>query len=408
MSDNYNEHIPDTPVKETMQLLSICYQVGLHGGRPIPFIIMGDPGIGKTQICRQLGQLVGKLLKKDFPVEIIAAPQRMPEEVGGIPVPDLEHNEVRSLPMKVGKKLLKTGQGVFIADELSSASQDMGGALQTAIQDGFLGDLLLPWTVARGALMNPADIAVNGRMISLPEANRFVWLSYQPSLEDWTNFQKGGTGSVGHALVLPPDWEAQFKPRALSLVSVFLRKHPAMFHQMPKAHNSERPWPSPRSWENATRLFAAVLATKNDQFSDLAHAAIGGCVGAGAADAFFGWLKKQDMPDPEELLDLKKNVEDVQKLIPTTSHSSQFALETMADAACLDHKKIKERWYRAWEILGPHLEKAPDTAIYAASTLCQVLNGTSKLPPDIKVPKEAYICRDVLAKTGIVGGNTNG
>ncbi len=58
-----------------------------------------------------------KLLTSADYGSVVAAPTfGLPEEIGGIPVPFLEQEEVRCLPMSIGKKLLKAQQGIFFAD----------------------------------------------------------------------------------------------------------------------------------------------------------------------------------------------------------------------------------------------------------------------------------------------------
>lgn len=399
-------------MSDEMKLLSMLVQTGLykkkdrHGkliqGRNIPGMLVGRPGIGKTQIVTALGEEIGKkLCKKEgdkYPVEIFVAPQRMPEEVGGIPVPFYEQEEVKCLPMSIGKKLLAAGQGIFAVDEYSSASQAMGGACMTAIQDGRLGDLQMPSSVARLAMMNPADCAANGRLLTAPESNRFCWINWEVTLADWVDYMQGGRGTLSDGVILPETWELDFGMQATGTIVSYLNKHPAVFDvakTMPKAHDASKPWTSPRSLENAARLLAACQSVGENPASDLASLALRGVLGEGQADSFLQWYVEMDLPDPEELLaDWKSAITQLDGMRPD---KLQVAMESLATTACIDHKSIEKRWETAWKIVGPTLQTAPDNALYAAKILA---NSLQKVP-GAETPKEAALVGLLLKKSGV-------
>lgn len=393
-------------MSDEMKLLSILAQTGMHTytangkkiqGRNVPGMLVGLPGIGKTQIIIGLGKNLARGLKGNFPVEVFCAPQRMPEEVGGIPVPFYELEEVKCLPMSIGKKLLKAGQGIIFIDEYSSANQAMGGACMTMIQDGRLGDLQLPHAVARIAAMNPPNCAANGRSLTAPESNRFCWINWKLSMNDWIDYMQGGPGTLTDGVILPPNWETDFGMKEKGLVISFLQRNQELFDvdkTMPKAHDCNQPWASPRSWENAARLLAAVEAVGERVDSDLAYLAVSGCIGAGAADSFLGWFREMDLPDPEVLL---KDPKGAQKLLPDRPDKRQVALESVANAAIQDHKNITKRWEAAWKVLGPTLKSQPDNGLYAAKILASAIQKV----PNADTPAEAGIVRELLEKIGL-------
>lgn len=389
-----------------MKLLSILAQTGLHKytvngeerqSRNIPGVLVGYPGLGKTQVLSGLGEDLAEKLQRDFPAEVFCAPQHMPEEVGGIPVPFYEAEEVRCLPMRIGKDLLKAGAGLFVIDEYSSADQAMGSACMTLLQDGRLGDLTLPPAVARFAAMNPPECAANGRALTAPESNRFCWIQWRLSFNDWKNYMMGGPGTLSGGVLLPVNWETKFGMKNRGVITAFLQRHLDLFDvskTMPKPHDCNRPWPSPRSWENTSRLLAACESLGESPMSDLADLAVRGCVGDGAADSFIGWYKDMDIPDPEKLLN---NVADAQEHIPVRPDKRQVALESVATAACQDHQSIVARWENAWRIISPTLTSQPDNALYAAKILAM---GVSKVP-GAEFPPEVLIVKDLLQKIGL-------
>ncbi len=396
-------------MSDEMRLLSLLVQTGLHKkqndqtgkieqGRNIPAMLVGFPGIGKTQLVLKLGEQMAKATNKPYPVEVFTCPQRMPEEIGGIPVADIEAKEVHCLPMSIGKKLLQTGQGIFFFDEYSSADQAMGGACMTAIQDGRMGDMVLPHSVARVAAMNPPECAANGRGLTAPEANRFCFIPWTLTFGDWANYMMGGPGTLSNAVVLPENWETDNAIMANSLVVSYLKRNQERFNvenTMPKAHDANRPWASPRSWENATRILAACASVKERADSDLAYLGLKGVLGEGDADAFLTWFRDMDLPDPEELLAM--STKKAQAQLPTRPDKLQVALESLANAACRDNPKITKRWEKAWAIIHPVLEKTPDNALYAAKTLSLGINKV----PDAETPPGARLVRDLLKSTGL-------
>jgi hypothetical protein len=392
-------------MSDEMKLVSICAQMGLHKHvvngkekqRNVPFMLVGLPGIGKTQIIQGLGDNLANQLGRAFPVEVFTAPQRMPEEVGGIPVPFYEQEEVKCLPMRIGKTLLKAGAGIIAVDEYSSANQAMGGACMTMIQDGRLGDLQLPSSVARGAMMNPPECAANGRSLTAPESNRFCWIDWNIRLNDWIDYMQGGKGTLATGIILPAKWEQDFGMKMSGLVISFLQRNQELFDvskTMPKAHDCNKPWASPRSWENTSRLLAACESVGERPDSDLAYLATKGCLGEGPADAFMGWFRDMDLPDPEELL---KDPKRAQKLLPDRPDKLQVALESVATAAIQDHKNITKRWETAWKVLGPTLQNQPDNSLYAAKILASAIQKV----PDAETPAEAGVVRELLERIGL-------
>jgi hypothetical protein len=370
-----------------MVLLSICVQTGLEGGRPIPVMVEGLPGGGKTQVIIKLGKEIERLLPagRKFPVAVFAAPQRMPEEIGGIPVPYKELDEVKCLPMKIGKDLLKAGAGILYIDEYSSASQAMGGACMTAIQDGRLGDLVLPNAVARVCAMNPSDCAVAGRPLTAPESNRFCWIKWgggDDMRNSWIDYMMGGPGVLANARVLPANWERDFSRRSAGMVTSFATRRPEFFdleRQTPKASKASEPWASFRSWENASRLLAAIMACGYSPTSELADLAVRGCVGNAAADCFHQWLVNAAIPDPEEILKDPKNY---QKYLPKRDDQIIVAIESVCAAAVTPQdtqEAADKRYLDAWGIIDDMLNKDAAKVIWAAQILSRPIERFSHL-----------------------------
>jgi hypothetical protein len=141
------------------------------------------------------------------------------------------------------------------------------------------------------------------------------------------------------------------------------------------------------------RLLAACDSVGEGPQSDLAYLAVKGTVGDGAADSFIGWFREMDLPDPEILL--KDPVAAQEILKGMRPDKLQVALESVANAACQDHKNIDKRWTDAWAVIGPTIKTQPDNGLYAAKILSAAAMTKVK---DVPVPPEVKLVRELLGK----------
>jgi len=368
-------------------------QMGLHGGERVVFNLIGDPGIAKTKgieaICRSLSEA----LKREFPSEIYSGPQIQPEDLAGLPVPDLENDRTRLLPLRVGDKVEAAGAGIVCIDEFGSVSPAMEAASLNFAQGGTLGERTLSNAIAIGLIMNPENIASNGRGLGAAMSNRLVHIHWALDNDAFFDYMLGGKGLAANVEVLPKDWEEKNGHVARSLVVSYLRRNPGAVKDVPPEHDTSKPWPSPRSWETAARLLAAVMSTGERKESDLAHLAIAGCVGEGQAESFMGWMINLNLPDPEELL---KNAEKALKKLPKRHDQRAVTLEAVAVAACQEHDDKVKRWETAWAIVGPVFIKENDVGMAAAKHLAKNIVPGAKRPPETKQVIE------ILRKAGLL------
>lgn len=357
-------------------------------------MIVGPPGVGKTAITKELVKQLEERRYggKPFPLVFQSLAQIMPEDLAGAQVPNHETKTMDAYMMGSIKSLLDAKQGVYFGDEYGSCSPMVRAAFLNAAQDRLFGDTHLP-NVAVVCAMNPPDIATNGQDMTAPESNRFFWLTWELNNKDWFDWLIGGKGAVSSFPIVPTNWKVKHLPKAKSLIMSFLKTNPMLIHQMPTADKATAPWPSHRSWTNAAGMFAAVLACGYPLASDHVHAAVAGCVGGGAADTFFAWVKDMDLPDPEKLLNDPKNAI---KLLPERHDRAMACLESVAAAAIEDHgKDTKKRWDAAWEILEPVLKTHQDRVMSAARILA------SRIPPGAVFPKMATDILHIRREMGI-------
>ena len=389
-------NIVESNTKTNVKLISICMQMGLQGGDRVVFMLVGEPGIAKTKGVEAIARKLNKELGIPFGCEIWSGPQIQAEDAAGLPVPNLEEGVTRLLPLRIGHDVMPIGAGVLCIDEFGSLSPSQEAAFLNMLQGGRLGEQTLPNAIAMGGMMNPEEAgAAAGRALSAAAANRLVWVPWTLDSQAWFDYMLGGEGLSAEIKVLPKDWEESHGHIARSLVVSFLRKNPGQLQNMPPEHDASKAWPSPRSWETASRLLAAILSTGESEKSDLANLAVSGCVGA-AAEPFMSWLINLDLPDPEEVL---ANPDKADKLLPMKREDHlAVSLEAMAVAACQDREDLKERWETAWEILTPIFIDRKDVGIEAAKTLARIM--TRPELKDAKRPKETFMVYDILKEAG--------
>lgn len=406
------------------EALSICMQTGWYGGKNIPVLLEAVPGCGKTSVVQQMADILAKHLQAQkvsdtFSTEVFVLPQTMPEDISGVPSPDLEARSLERLPLGGIRRLINAQYGVAFFDEITSSSQQTGAACMTLIQDGAAGDVKMPDTIARVAACNPPSCAAAGREFTAPEINRMVRIEWKLTNDDFFSFLAGGQGAAAHVRFLPPDWEKTGGPRARTLVRAFLSRDPKLINTMESnvttAAQASQPWASQRAWFNVVRLLSAVFALGEEPNSELAYVLVKGMVGDGIVDQFIGWLREMDLPDPEDILKVamnpKKNESDedhaerilksIPKPVMERPDKLRICLEAVAIAANQkDHSDYVDRWTAAWRVIDPILEKKPDNALQAAKIL------SMNMPAGAKIPATTTKLFEVLKAMQLTGART--
>ncbi|MFW5734725.1 MAG: AAA family ATPase [Oceanidesulfovibrio sp.] len=231
-----------------------------------PVFLWGAPGVGKSQVVAQVAADHGMDLVD------IRAVLLDPVDLRGIPRIDEGGNAVWCPP----SFLPRSGRGILFLDELNTAPPLVQAACYQLILDRRLGEYELPegWTIV-AAGNRESDRAVTHRMPSAL-ANRMIHLDFDPDLEDWLCWAE----------------RSGIEPR----LRAFLRFRPKLLHAFdPK--KSEKAFPSPRSWEFASRIVAAGRPER------ITHALLKGAVGEAAAAECVGFLKIYDeLPDAAAML----------------------------------------------------------------------------------------------------------
>lgn len=222
----------------------------------ISTMIWGPPGIGKSSIVAQTAQAH----RLDF-IDLRLS-QLAPTDLRGLPV--AENNVSRWYPPEF---LPRGGQGILFLDEINMAPPVMQGMAQQLILDRRVGSYGVPdgWFIWAAGNRKEDRAAVFD--MPAPLANRFLHLEVEP---DFDSFKAYALQSEMHEQVL-----------------AFLSFRTSLLHKIDPLQPA---WPSPRSWEMASRLHRVALS-------------IAPVVGMAAAAEFNAFVELyRALPDLEQIL----------------------------------------------------------------------------------------------------------
>jgi hypothetical protein len=306
-------------------------------------------------------------------VETLIASIREPSDFGGLPV--VIEDGVKLAPPLWAQKLVESGEGILFLDEVSCAPPAVQASLLRVVLDKVVGDLKLPDSIKIIAAANPPEIAAGGWDLAPPLANRFLHINWKLDPNKWTQGMMSGwpTPKIPR---LAKNWEDQI---AISrgLVASFIQRRQEHLLSVPSAESDAgKAWASPRSWDNASRAWAACESVKAN--SEVRADLMTGCVGEGHALEFINWLNELDLPDPLEVL---KNPD---KFKLPRRDDQLFAVISAAISEAVRDLTV-ERWNAGWKVLGRAAEKnRVDIAAVPAQVLAKARKQGMKAPKDIK------------------------
>ncbi len=187
---------------------------------PLSVMIWGAPGIGKSSVVAQAAH------EHDFAFIDLRLSQLAPTDLRGLPVP--ENGLARWYPPEF---LPRSGKGVLFLDELNMAPPAMQGIAQQLILDRRVGMYVVPdgWFI--WAAGNRKEDRASVFDMPSPLANRFLHLEVMPDFDSFKTYAI----------------ERQLHEQLIA----FLSFRPALLHKLDPVRPA---WPSPRSWEMASKL----------------------------------------------------------------------------------------------------------------------------------------------------------
>lgn len=345
----------------------------------IPALLWGPPGSGKTATVTAIGKAMG------VNVETVIASIREPSDFSGLPF--IVDNQVHFAPPKWAHRLFESKKGILFLDEISTAAPAVQAALLRVVFERVVGDLVLPEQIAVIAAANPPNQAADGWDLSGPLANRFCHL-------DWTvtaqSFAEGLAVGWQEPVIphLPSNWQNQHLTFARGLVSGFINARPNLASAPPSdPTRAGRAWPSPRTWDMASKLLAAAnsIQSKNEVKDILVQSA----VGQGPGLEFLTWITEMDLPNPEEILKDPTNF-----FLPPRADRAYAVLASVATAVASN--PTPSRWKAGWQILAKAGDSAPDVAAMAARILARCR------PPGAIPPSEVKAFIPLLKQAGLL------
>jgi len=227
--------------------------MGMHGGKRVVPMLVGDPGIAKTAGVECIADALGEALNISFPYEIYSTPQIQAEDIMGLPVPLMDGGRTAFFPLKLGQKLVKAGAGILAFDEFGSVSPAVEAATLNVFQGGVIGEEVLPNSVAIMGMMNPETSASNARGLGPAASNRLLFIPWHLDAAAWFDYMLGGKGLSADIEGLAKDCEETAGHVARSLAVWCIRRNPGALLNAPPEHEASKRRPSPRSWATGSR-----------------------------------------------------------------------------------------------------------------------------------------------------------
>lgn len=231
-----------------------------------PVCIAGKPGVGKSDMMRQIARKHGAVLVD------IRLSQYDSVDLRGVPSVlngGTTWNMPMTLPFKGNPNFDESGPLIVLfLDELGSAAPAVQAPAYQLTNDRCVGEHVLMDNVRIVAATNrDGDKGVHHRMAT-PLANRFVWAELIEDVEASTLYaQEQGWPAVWAAFI-------NFRKPLLSTFDEIMQKAP-----------TTKAFATPRSWEKAMRYYADnAMALRTKQI------AMAGAVGEGPASEFWGFV----------------------------------------------------------------------------------------------------------------------
>jgi hypothetical protein len=279
--------MPET-LKATLELAEHYYEAD------IPVYWHGPPGVGKSQAARQLAKRLGEKYKRKYGFRDIRLANKLPEDISGIPVPDLEQRMAVWLKAEFWPDQKRDGEfGILMFDELSDANKGLQSCAYQIILDRKINDFELPkgwWPMAAG---NRREDRAAAQTMSTALADRFAHTEIVVDPKGWVEWAN--------------------KEGVDDLVTGFINFRPELLHKMDGADMLR--FPTPRSWERVGRLCRAP--------HNVLFRLVEGVVGAGAAGEFRAYMEALDLPSIDEV------IKDPKKCHIPVKPGSKYAMSSM-------------------------------------------------------------------------------
>ena len=229
-------------IKDAIQAYFYKNEYGEYEIPPVrqrPILLLGAPGIGKTQIMEQIAReckvgLVSYTITHHTRQSAIGLPYISQEEFDGKTCPVTEYT-MSEIVASVYEKIRKTGirEGILFIDEINCVSETLAPAMLQFLQCKTFGNHEIPqgWLIA--AAGNPPEYNKSVREFDVVTMDRVKKIEVEPDYEAWKEYAG----------------QQEIHPAILSYLSL----RPSYFYQMESTVDGKQ-FATPRGWEDLSRI----------------------------------------------------------------------------------------------------------------------------------------------------------
>jgi len=239
-------------------------EVSLRAG--VAVLLRGHPGVGKSSLAAEVARSMG------LPMTDIRLAQRDPAELAGVCFPDHKEQVLRQFPPEWVRDACTRPVLVFL-DEINAAVTRLhqAAAYQIVLERRVGPFIFHPDTRVMAAGNLEEDNAIVATLSSAL-CNRFAHVVLSVNTEDWLDWAR--SADIDEAI---QGYIARGGAEAL-------------YHS-----NGDMAFPTPRSWEMASRLYRAAPEEQRKR-------AVSACVGIEAAEKLFGFIRLYRQVRPEKII----------------------------------------------------------------------------------------------------------
>lgn len=278
-------------------------------------VVVGDRGIGKTQMMREIAELL------DMKMINIDCNLLKEGEIGGLPIPHKNDNGVMVTQYAIHAKLKliedylqenPEGSVLLFFDELNRTTRETMAELMNLILNREINGYTLPESVFLVAAMNPTsttngfegDSSYGVTEMDAASKNRLVWLYLEQDAKSWLSWATEAPNHVAEA-----DDKAE-----LDLIMFDINEYDTMIDETivefiastPNMLNNPREdrdvSPSGRTWQFASDIMRTYELNKKHFNTSHLDACIKGCIGDEAFLQLMQFISNNTNPliKPEE------------------------------------------------------------------------------------------------------------
>ncbi len=213
------------------------YEIPIIRQRPI--LILGAPGIGKTQIMEQVAReckvgLVSYTITHHTRQSAIGLPYISEKEFGGERKKVTEYT-MSEIVASIYEKMKATGlqEGILFIDEINCVSETLAPAMLQFLQCKSFGNQQIPegWIIVTAG--NPPEYNKSVREFDVVTMDRIKKIVVEPDFEVWKEYA----------------YQEQVHP----VILAYLNARPRYFYYMEQTVEGKR-FATPRGWEDVSRI----------------------------------------------------------------------------------------------------------------------------------------------------------